>query len=134
MRIAVGGLTEMGVHHQQEFVEFEGFAQEQAGLQPHAVKLPVVFAGNHDDGRVARAVVAAQDFVESSTVKVGQANIEQDEMRLQARNGLAGLFSIGEEGELPVPVIFECVLQQLSNTGVVFDNSDLPGGEDIILK
>jgi hypothetical protein len=124
----------MGVHHEQEFMEFEGFAQEEAGLQPHTVKLPVVFAGNDDDGRVARAVVAAQNFVESRAVKVGQANVEQDEMRLQARNGLAGLFSIREEGELPVPVLFERVLQQFGNTGVVFDNGDMSGGGDIILK
>jgi hypothetical protein len=29
---AIGRFSEMGTHHKQEFVEFEGFAQEEAGL------------------------------------------------------------------------------------------------------
>ncbi len=134
MRIAVGGFAEMGTHHEEEFVEFEGFAQEEAGLQPHAVKLPVMFAGNDDDGRVARTIVAAQDFVESGAIQVRQADVEEDEMRMQIGDDLARLLSIREEGELPVPVHFERVLQEFGDTGVVFDNGDMSGREGINLK
>jgi len=134
MRIAVGGFSEMGAHHEEKFVKFERLAQEEAGLQPHAVKLPVMFASDDDDRRLARAVVAAQDFVESGSIKVGQTDIEEDEMRMQVRNDLARLLAVSEEGELPVPVLFERVLQKFSDIGVVFDDGDMPGREDITLK
>lgn len=134
MGITIGRFAEMGAHHKEEFVEFEGFAQEEAGLQPHAAKLPVIFAGDNDNRRVARAVVAAQDFVEGGTVQVGQANIEEDEMRTQAGNDRAGLLSVREESKLPVPVGLERGLQQFSDIGVVFDNGDKPERRTIILK
>ena len=133
MRIAIGRLAKMGAHHEEKFVQFEGFAQEESGLQPHAVKLPVMFAGDDDDGRVARAVVAAQDFVECDAIQIGQANVEEDEMRVQVGNVLARPLSIVEKGELPVPVHFEGVLQEIGDTGIVFDNGDMPGKRDIIL-
>ena len=128
MRIAVGGFAKMSAHHKEKFVEFEGFVQEETGLQPHAVKLPVMFAGDDNNRRVARAVMPAQDFVESGPIKVGQANIKEDEMRVQPRDVLARLLAIGEEGELPVLVRFERILQEFSDIGIVFDDGDLSGG------
>ena len=61
----------MGAHDDEDFGEFEGFAEEEAGLEAHAMKLPIVAAGDDDDGSVAGAVVAAQDFIEGSAVEVG---------------------------------------------------------------
>src|SRR5690348_9398902 len=118
----------MGAHHKEKFVEFEGFVQEETGLQPHAVKLPVMFAGDDNNRRVARAVMPAQNLVESSPIEIGQTNIKEDEMRVQAGDVLARLLAIGEEGELPVPVRFERILQEFSDIGIVFDDGDLSGG------
>lgn len=134
MGIAVGWFVEMGAHHEQEFVKFERLAQEEASLQPHAMKLPVMFAGDNNDGRMARAIMAAQDFVESRAIKVGQTNIKQDKMRMQAGNILARLLAVREEGELPVPVLFERILQKFGDIGIVFDDSNMPGRGGIMLK
>ncbi len=134
MRIAVGGLAEMCAHHEQEFMKFERLVQEETGLQPHAVKLPIMLAGNDDNRRMARAIVTAQDFVESSTIKIRQANVKQDEMRMQAWDVLTGLLAIREEGKLPVLVRFERTLQKLGDFGIIFNNSDMPGRGDITLQ
>lgn len=134
MRIAIGRLAKMGAHHEEKFVQFEGFAQEEASLQPHAVKLPVMFASDDDDGRVARAIVAAQDFVECDAIQIGQADVEKDEVRVQGRDVLARPLSIVEEGKPPVPVHLKGVLQEIGDTGIVFDNGDVSWQRGIILK
>ncbi len=72
----------MDAHDEEEFGEFEGFAQEEASVEAHTVELPVVATGDDDDGGVAGAVMAAQDFVEGGTIEVGEADVEQDEVGL----------------------------------------------------
>ena len=124
----------MGAHQEEEFVEFEGFAQEEADVQSHAVKLPIMAAGDDDDGRVTSANMAAQDFVEGGAIEAGEADIQEDEVRMQAWDGMARLLSVGEEGELPVRVLFERVKQEAGEIRVVFDNGDMSGRGDIMLK
>ena len=118
----------MDAHDEEEFGEFEGFAEKEASVEAHAVELPVVTTGDDDDGGVAGAVMAAQDFVEGGTIEVGEADVEQDEVGLEVGNALEGLLPIVEEGEVPVGVVFEGVTKKRGELGIVFDDGDDFGG------
>ncbi len=122
------GFVEVDTHDEEEFGEFEGFADEEASLEAHAVELPVVTTGDDDDGGVAGAVMAAQDFVEGGTIEVGETDVEQDEVGLEVGNALEGLLAVVEEGEAPVGVVFEGIMKKPGELGVVFDDGDDFGG------
>lgn len=77
-----GRFAEVRAHDEEEFLESERLAQEEASLEAHAMKLPVVAAGDDDDGSVTSVAVAAQNFVQRGSIEVGQSNIKQDEVRL----------------------------------------------------
>lgn len=118
----------MDAHDEEEFGEFEGFADEEAGVEAHAVELPIMATGDDDDGGVAGAVMAAQDFVEGGTIEIGETNVEQDQVGLELGNVLEGLLAVVEEGEVPVGVIFKGVMKKRGELGIVFDDGDDFGG------
>ena len=122
------GFAEMGAHDDEELGEFEGFAEEEAGLEAHTMELPIVAAGDDDDGGVAGSVVPAQDFEEGGAVEVGEADVEEDEVWVKRRYGATGDVAVGEEGELPVGKVFEGVTKEFGEFGVVFNDGDAPGG------
>jgi hypothetical protein len=126
--------AEMGAHDEEEIAQFERFAEEEAGLKAHAMELPVVAAGDDDDGGMASTVVAAQDFVQGGTVETGKADIEEDEVRVKCWHVATGYVAVVEESEFPVGKIFEGIAKEFGEFGVVFDDSDAPGGGGIILK
>lgn len=128
------GFAQVGAHDEEEIGEFEGFAQEEAGLEAHAMELPVVAAGDDDNRGVAGAVVAAQDFVEGSAVEVGEADVKENEVWMKWGNGVTGVLAVVEEGELPVGKIFEGVAKEFGEFGVVFDDGDAPDGWGVVLQ
>ena len=128
------GFAQVGAHDDEELGEFEGFAEEEAGLEAHTMELPIVAAGDDDDGSVAGAVVAAQDFVESSAVEVGEANVEENKVWMKWGYGVTGDVAVVKEGELPVWKVFEGVAKEFGEFGVVFDDDDAPEGWAIVLQ
>jgi hypothetical protein len=128
------GFAQVCAHDDEELGEFEGFAEEEAGLEAHAMELPVVAAGDDDYGSVAGAVVAAQDFVEGSTVEVGEADVKENKMWMKRRYGVTGDVAVVKEGELPVGEVFKGVAKEFGEFGVVFDDDDAPGGWAIMLQ
>jgi hypothetical protein len=124
----------VGAHEEEEVDEFEGFAEKEAGLEAHAMELPVMAAGDDDDGGVAGAVVPAQDFVESSAVEVGEADVKKNEVWMKWGYGLTSDVAVVEEGELPVGEVFEGVAKEFGEFGVVFDDGDAPGGWGVVLQ
>ena len=128
------GFAQVGAHDDEEFGEFEGFAEKKAGLQAHAMKLPVVAAGDDDDWGVTSAVMAAQDFIESGTVEIREADVKQNEMWMKRGYGVTGDLAVVEEGELPVREVFEGIMKKFGEFGVVFDDNDAPGGWTILLQ
>ena len=124
---------EVGAHHEEKLSEFEGFAEEEAGMEAHAMELPIVAAGDDDDGGVASGVVAAQHFVESGAVEVGKADIEKDEVWLKRGYGVTGDMAVVEEGELPVGEGFESMVKEFGEFGVVFDDGDARGEWGVVL-
>jgi hypothetical protein len=130
----IAGFAEVGAHNEKEVAEFERFAEEEAGVKAHAVELPVVAAGDDDDGSMTSAVVAAQDFVEGGAVEVGEADVEEDQVRVKCGHVATGDVAVVEEGELPVGKVFEGIAKEFGEFGVVFDDSNAPGGGGIIFK
>ena len=129
-----GGFAKVRAHYKKEVSEFEGFAEEEAGMEAHTVELPIVATSDNDDGSMASVVVAAQDFVEGGAVEIGQADIEEDEVRMKRRYGVTGKLTVVEEGKLPVDIFFEGVAKKPGETRVIFDDGDAPGGGDVVLQ
>lgn len=123
------GFVQVGAHDEEEFLQFERLAQKETRVEAHAVQLPVVTASDDDDGSLAGADVAAQHFVEGSPIKVGQANIQQDEMSWKLGYGAQSLLAVREEGKLPVGIVLESVAKEISKFGVIFDDDDMFGGQ-----
>ncbi len=126
--------AQVGAHDDEEFGEFEGFAEEEAGLEAHAMELPIVAAGDDDDGSVTGAVVAAQDFIEGSAVEVGEADVKEYEVWMKWWYSVTGDLAVVKESELPVWEVFEGVAKEFSDFGVVFDDDDTPEGWAIVLQ
>lgn len=122
------GFVQVGAHDEEEFLQFEGLAQKEARMEAHTVQLPVVTAGDDDDGGVAGAIVAAQHFIESSPIKVGQADIQEDKVGWKPGDGAQRLLAVGEEGKLPVGIVLESVTKEVSEFWIVFDDNDMFGG------
>lgn len=128
------GFAEMGAHDEEEFAEFEGLTEEKAGVKAHAMKLPVMAAGDDDDRGMASAVVAAQNFVEGCAIEVGKADVEEDQVWVKRRYIATGDVAIVEEGELPVRKVFEDIAKEFGEFGVVFDDGNVLERGGIILK
>ena len=111
--------AQVGAHDDEEFGEFEGFTEEEARLEAHAMELPIVAAGDDDDGSVAGAVVAAQDFIEGSAVEVGKADVKENKVWMKWGYSVTGDMTVVKEGELPVWEVFEGVSKEFGEFGVV---------------
>jgi hypothetical protein len=120
--------AQVGAHDEEEFLQFEGLAEEKAGMKAHAMELPVIAASNDDDRGMTSAAVATQDFVEGGTVEIGETDIEEDEVRGKARYSAQGLLAVGEEGELPVGLVLESVTKKGGEFRVIFDDDNVFGG------
>lgn len=110
--------------HKEEFLDVERLAQEETSVETHALEFPVVATGNDDDGDVPGASMTAQHFVERDTIKVGQADVQEDEVGIEDGQVTPGMLAVGKEVQVERACAFEHIAKEVGEFGVVFDNSD----------
>src|SRR5579883_2295380 len=115
-------LRQQCLNHPEQLFHPERLAQEQPGLQAHAVQFPVVAAGDDDDRGVARVAMAAQNLIEGDAIKIGEANIQQDQVRAQVRQPVFRVLPIGEHVQTPRPCYIQHIVKHVEQSWIILYN------------